>query len=238
MNKKLLISMIPVYSVVIILFIFVAMISSGAVNVINQNTLLDERTCVVIDAGHGGEDGGAVSVTGKFESHINLDIALKTNDLLRLLGIQTKMIRTDDRSVYTSGTTLSQKKISDLKKRVKIVNDTNNPILLSIHQNYFSNEKYSGLQVFYPKTNGSKELANALQTNGKILTTNGNVRKTKPVKGVYLMEHIDCTAVLVECGFLSNYQEEFLLRTPQYQQKIASVMATTISNYLDRVSDY
>lgn len=238
MNKKLLISMIPVYSVVIILFIFVAMISSGAVNVINQNTLLDERTCVVIDAGHGGEDGGAVSVTGKFESHINLDIALKTNDLLRLLGIQTKMIRTDDRSVYTSGTTLSQKKISDLKKRVRIVNETNNPILLSIHQNYFSNEKYSGLQVFYPKTNGSKELANALQTNGKILATNGKVRKTKPVKGIYLMEHIDCTAVLVECGFLSNYQEEFLLRTPQYQQKIASLLATTISNYLDRVSDY
>lgn len=236
MNKRILFSMFPIYFMVLIILIFAAIGGSKAVTTYSQNMQAKERTCVIIDAGHGGEDGGAVSVTGKFESHINLDVALKTNDLMNLLGIKTKMIRTDDRSVYASGNTLSQKKISDLKERVKIVNQSNNCLLISIHQNYFTNEKYYGFQAFYPNTANSDILANEMQANSKILTGNNN-RKPKPVKGVYLMDHINCTAVLIECGFLSNYREESLLQNKQYQQKIATVIAGTISNYLDRMFD-
>ena len=235
MKRKFILTMIPGYIAAFILLIVIAVCSSRVVTVYTQNIAENNRSCIVIDAGHGGEDGGAISVTGESESNINLQIALKTNDLMHLLGLKTVMIRTDDRSVYTQGTTLSQKKVSDLKERVRVISETNNPILISIHQNYFSNEKYSGLQVFYPNTTGSKSLASELQNNAKTALNKANNRTIKKTNGVYLMDHIDCTAVLVECGFLSNYQEEALLRNNSYQKKLAGLISVTVCNYLDRI---
>ncbi len=234
MERKFFLTMIPGYIAVVLCLIILAVYGSRAVTVHTQNAFENSRTCVVIDAGHGGEDGGAISVSGESESNINLQIALKTNDLMRLLGLRTSMIRTDDRSVYTKGSTLSEKKISDLKERVRIINQASNPLLISIHQNYFSNERYSGLQVFYPNTQGSKELAKELQNNAKTTLNKSNNRTIKQAKGIYLMDHIDCTAALVECGFISNYQEESQLRNDAYQKKIAGLIAVTVSNYLDR----
>ena len=225
-------SLLPVYAVLMASVFLVAMIGSRAVTVITVSAPIAERKTVIIDAGHGGVDGGAVSCTGVYESNLNLDIALKLNDLMHFLGIKTIMIRDSDRSVYTSGETIAQKKISDLKERVRIVNGTPGAILISIHQNYFADSRYSGAQVFYAQTDGSKLLAESLQ-NAFIKTINPTSRRQiKKSDGVYLMQHVQCPAALIECGFLSNANEEYKLRTQEYQRQICSVIASSVSNYL------
>ena len=196
-----------------------------------ENMPLNGRKCFIIDAGHGGIDGGAVSCTGAYESHINLEISIRLNDLLHLLGYDTKMIRVEDISIYTTGQTIAGKKSSDLKERVRIVNETENGILLSIHQNHFSDSYYSGAQTFYPNTTGSTELAKSIQ-NAFVNTINpGSNRKAKPAEGLYLMKHIQKPGVLIECGFLSNFEEEKKLRQATYQKKICCVIASVCSTY-------
>lgn len=183
--------------------------------------------CFVIDPGHGGEDGGATSCTGRLESGYNLDIALRLRDLLTLLGRDTRMVRTTDQAVYREGETIARKKASDLKERVRMVEETPDSVLLSIHQNYFSDGRYSGAQVFYADTPGSQALAEALQT---VLVTSlnpGSNRKCKKSDGIYLLEHITRPGVLIECGFLSNHGEEALLRSPTYQKRLCCVIAAT-----------
>lgn len=205
---------------------------SKAVTVIAENTPMERETCIVIDPGHGGEDGGATSCTGVLESTYNLSIATRLNDLFHLLGYDTKMIRTTDTSIYTKGETIAQKKVSDLKERVRIVNETENALLLSIHQNNFPDGRYSGAQVFYAGTEESQELAKRLQTAFVSTLNPGSKRKCKKSDGVYLMEHINCTGVLIECGFLSNPGEEARLRDGAYQKKLCCVIAATVSEYL------
>ena len=177
---------------------------SRAVTVIAESRPIEREHCIVIDPGHGGEDGGATSCTGLVESTYNLDISLRLNDLLHLLGHDTKMTRTTDTSIYTKGETIAQKKASDLKERVRIVNETEHALLISIHQNNFSASRYSGAQVFYAGTEGSEALAKQLQSAFVSSLNPGSSRKSKKSDGIYLMEHIDCTGVLIECGFLSN----------------------------------
>lgn len=183
---------------------------------------------VVIDAGHGGEDGGAVSVTGAHESGINLEIALRLNDFLHLFGQQTVMVRTDDRSVYTEGETVARKKVSDIRNRVRLVEQTPHALLVSIHQNHFAESKYRGAQVFYANTDASATLAERLQAQLAAQVDPRNHRECKRATDIYLMEHVTCPAVLVECGFLSNPAEEALLRDATYQTKLAAVIAGTI----------
>lgn len=176
----------------------------------------------VIDAGHGGEDGGAVSISGKLESSFNLAIAQNLDTLMAFCGYNTVMIRDGDYSIYDpSASSIAQKKVSDLKNRVAKVNETPNAILLSIHQNQFPQEKYHGAQVFYGKQAGSKELADRVQTTIREGLDPSNNRKIKPADKVYLMENINCPGILVECGFLSNRDEEQKLLTPAYQTKLA-----------------
>lgn len=205
---------------------------SRMVTVISEGLPFEREHTIVIDPGHGGEDGGAMSCTGRLESEYNLAICRRLNDLLHLLGYQTRMTRTSDVSIYTTGDTIARKKVSDLKERVRIVNETNNAVLISIHQNQFSDPRYSGAQVFYAKTEGSKELGLALQKMMVSVLNPGSNRNSKPISGVYLMENIHCTGVLIECGFLSNLREEALLRDSQYQKKLCCVIASSLSQYL------
>ena len=213
----------------ILLALFVSgFIANKAVQIYARNTPMTARTCVIIDAGHGGVDGGAISCTGMKESEINLEIALRLNDLMHLLGLKTYMIRSEDVSIYTSGESIAAKKISDLKERVRIINNTPNAILVSIHQNYFEDPQYSGTQIFY---NSDRELARQLQSAFVLALNPNNRRKAKQAKGVYLMQNIKCPGVLIECGFLSNKIEENLLRDEVYQKKICCVIATVVSCY-------
>ena len=215
-----------------VLMLLCAYWGSRVVTVISEELPFVRKHCIVIDPGHGGEDGGAVSCTGRMESEYNLAISRRLDDLLHLLGYRTRMTRTSDVSIYTTGSTLAQKKVSDLKERVRIVNETGNALLVSIHQNQFSDSRYSGAQVFYAKTAGSKDLGQKLQAELVAALNPGSNRKSKPVSGVYLLENIPCAGVLVECGFLSNPQEEAMLRNTDYQKKLCCVLAAALHQYL------
>lgn len=188
---------------------------------------------VIIDPGHGGEDGGATSVTGLRESGLNLEISLRINDYLHFLGIETSMIRDTDISVCTEGDTIAQRKVSDIHNRVQLTENIPNGILLSIHQNYFTEAQYRGAQIFYAPTDESRELALSMQEMIASQVDPRNHRESKPARDIYLMEHVTCPAVLVECGFLSNYEEEQLLRNPDYQKKLAAALGCCIFQFLE-----
>ncbi len=205
---------------------------SRAVTVIAENTPIQRETCIIIDPGHGGEDGGATSCTGILESTYNLSVSMRLNDLFHLLGYETRMIRTVDTSIYTKGETIAQKKVSDIRERVRIANETENALLLSIHQNQFQDSRYSGAQVFYAGTRNSDILAKQMQSQFVQTLNPGSSRKSKKSSGVYLMEHIQCTGILIECGFLSNPEEEAKLRSSEYQKKLCCVIASTVSQFL------
>lgn len=232
MKRNLWIILTLEYISVFLIGMLIVILGNHSVNVSIENAPLIDRSCVIVDAGHGGVDGGATSCTGILESDINLQIALRLNDLLKLLGINTVMIRNSDQSVYTEGETIAAKKYSDLKQRVKIVNSREDALLVSIHQNYFSDSRYYGAQVFYSKTPGSDLLANTMQDYFAAVIDKSNHRKAKQANGIYLMQHIKGTGVLVECGFLSNPDEEKRLRDPYYQLDLCSVIACACSNYL------
>lgn len=222
----------PIQMLLICGVIVTALVGNRVVTVLSENSVIEGRKTVIIDAGHGGVDGGATSCTGILESHINLEIALRLEDLMHLLGMNTKMIRTTDCSIHTKGETIAAKKVSDLKERVRIVNDTTDAIVISIHQNYFSDSRYSGAQTFYAQSEGSKELATQLQSI-LIQTLNpDSKRAAKKADGIYLMKNIDRTGVLIECGFLSNPSEEAKLRSAEYQMKLCCVIASVVSGHL------
>lgn len=214
------------------IFLLIVFLGNRAATVMVENSPVHRTHCIIIDPGHGGEDGGATSCTGRLESGYNLDIALRLNDLMNLLGYDTRMIRTTDTSIYIKGDSIAQKKLSDLKERVRIINGGEGNLLLSIHQNQFSDPRYSGAQVFYAGTQGSDLLAKQMQTALVESLNPGSRRKSKPCKGIYIMERIQCPGVLVECGFLSNAAEEAKLRDPGYQKKLCCVMASVVSQFL------
>lgn len=206
-------------------------LASSSVTVLKESEPVQNRTVIIIDAGHGGIDGGATSCTGIPESHINLQISLRLNDLVQLLGFETKMIRKTDTSVYTEGNTIAAQKVSDLKQRVKLVNETKNAVLVSVHQNTFLDSRYSGAQVFYANDDTSRELAKVMQAELISNLNPGSKRQCKSSDGIYLMQNIQRPGVLIECGFLSNPEEEANLLTAEYQKQIASVVATCISRF-------
>lgn len=183
---------------------------------------------VVIDAGHGGEDGGAVAASGAVESGINLAIAQRLNALLQLLGEETVMIRTEDVSIYSEDAqTLRQKKASDLKNRVALVNGTPGAVLISIHQNSLpSSPRVHGAQVFYAVTEQSDMFAVSVQQAlNKAININNEKQEKRIDPSIYLMKHVTCPAILVECGFLSNAQETERLQDANYQKRLAISIA-------------
>lgn len=195
----------------------------------------DVPVTIIIDAGHGGEDGGATSVSGVQESQLNLAISLRLEQLLALTGFQASMIRETDTAVYSGDcSTITEKKVSDLKNRVATINAVPNGLVVSIHQNHFSESKYSGAQVFYAASGGSKELAGLMQARLRETLAPSNKREPKAASSVYLMEHIQCTGILIECGFLSNPQEDLLLQDPDYQKKLVCAIGCALTEYLNK----
>lgn len=181
----------------------------------------------VVDPGHGGEDGGAVSVTGVPESQINLAIAKRLDALLGFFGENSYLMREEDISLHDpEAKTLREKKVSDLHNRAQLVGELEGAVLVSIHQNTFPQSKYHGTQVFFAPTQGSQVLAETCQQTIQAKLQPDNSRQAKPIAdNVYLMNHVNCPAVLVECGFLSNPEEEAMLRQEGYQTKLAAVLA-------------
>ena len=189
---------------------------------------VSDTPVVVIDAGHGGEDGGAVAADGTVESTINLAVAHDLNALLRFLGCETRMTRTEDVSIYSDGAqTLREKKASDLKNRVALVNEIEGAVLLSIHQNSLPSARgVHGAQAFHARTEGSEALAESIQSALNAAVNRGNEKSQKAIDpSVYLMKNVACPAVLVECGFLSNAAEAQRLQDADYQRRLAVTIA-------------
>lgn len=192
---------------------------------------------VILDAGHGGTDGGSSAADGTLESNINLQIALRTDAVFGLLGQETLLVRTIDTDLADdTARTIAQKKVTDIRNRVNLVNSHPEALLLSIHQNAFAQEKYYGAQVFYGAVGESKALAETLQQNLCQCVDPSNHRKAKSIPPeVYLMNHIEVPGVLVECGFLSNSAEAEKLKTAEYQNQLAVTIAVTAFNHLSGV---
>lgn len=196
------------------------------VNVMAQVRLPDRQ--LILDAGHGGEDGGAVSITGVAESNINLAVTLKLDQLLGFYGVCPILLRDTDISLHDpSAGTLREKKVSDLKNRVATIEGIENGVLISVHQNTFTNQVYYGAQVFYREAGESQALANlAQEALRQGLDPNNDRVPTKISDSIYLMKHITCPAILIECGFLSNPAEEEKLRSSGYQTQLAICIAS------------
>lgn len=185
---------------------------------------------LVIDPGHGGEDGGAVSISGQQESQINLAIALELDQLMGFYGVHTVMTRSSDVSIHDAqASTLREKKVSDLHNRVDRINQVENATVISIHQNASPNTSFQGIQVFYGGDETlSRPLAQKVQETMIWALSPEKKRSVQRVDAsVYLMNHIACRAILVECGFLSNPEEDRLLQEPAYQRKLAMVLASS-----------
>ena len=232
MKREIWVAMLPFYLLVAIVVIGIAKAGSQTVTVISEKQPFEREHIFVIDAGHGYPDGGATSCTGVLESTINLQIAMRLNDLMHFLGVETVMTRTTDESIFTEGESIGAKKVSDLKERVRIVNETPNAILISIHQNTLPDSRYGGPQVLYAPDEESRGLASSVQTALKNALDPLSKRVAKKASGVYLMEHIDQTGILVECGFLSNPEEETKLQSETYQKQLCCVIASSVSSFL------
>ena len=210
----------------ILLFVAFVLIMLSAFSNIAQQTsesVAEYKPTVIIDAGHGGEDGGAV-VGDTVEKDLNLSIALKLSDILKLNGFNVKNIRETDVSIYTDNAqSLSQKKKSDLNERLKTFNNDDNNIVISIHQNKFEQSKYFGTQIFYSKNNkNSAALAESIRKSVVMLLQPDNTRECKQArKNIFLLYNATVPAVIVECGFMSNENELNKLKDENYQNQMA-----------------
>lgn len=188
---------------------------------------------IVVDSGHGGIDPGKVSADGAYEKDVNLAIALKLRDELQKRDCQVVMTRESDEGLYDPSA--SNKKMSDMKKRIQIMNDSNPDLIVSIHQNSFSDTISKGAQVFYQSSSeAGKALAETLQNAWKSQLDPENNRQCKANKDYYLLQHSEATMVIVECGFMSNPGEAAQLQTEEYQSKIATVLADGVIEYLEK----
>lgn len=184
---------------------------------------VDEKV-VIVDAGHGGEDGGAVSKTGISEANINLQIALKLQELLEQTGITVVLTRSTDEAIYDIDKTASirKKKKSDLQNRVKIGNESSADLFVSIHLNKIEEEQYDGWQTFYKENDkDSKEIAESIQNNLNQAINKQNNRIAKSINNIYIVKNIEIPITIVECGFLSNNKELEELQNDKYQEKLA-----------------
>ena len=189
---------------------------------------------VVIDPGHGGMDGGATGVSGMLEKDCTLIISKRLDSLMAFLGIQTVMTRTDDQLLdHLDDASIRQNKISDLNARLRLANTTENAVFISVHLNKFAQSQYKGAQVFYaPNHPDSKTLAEAVQKSLLGTLNDGNTRTYKEASDIFLMKNATCPAITVECGFVSNPEEEALLKDDGYQKKLALAITGGYIEYL------
>lgn len=191
---------------------------------------------VVIDAGHGGRDPGASGRSGLTEEEVNLEIALKLRRLIEQGGGTAIMIREDDSGLYTEGGNGQEtRKSEDLRNRHTLINSCGADILISIHLNSFPQSQYYGAQTFYMKDDDkSRKLAESIQNELIKVLNRGNDRKAKSTDSVYILKNNSMPGALVECGFLSNREEEHLLDDEHYQEKVAWSIFVGIVKYMEQ----
>ncbi len=206
------------------------------VQLVETMTLPVSNKIIVLDAGHGTPDEGATSTNGTSEAQINLNITLKLQKLLESSGATVILTRYDENAIYElDSKTITQKKVSDIKNRVKIGNESSADIFVSIHLNKIPEKQYYGWQTFYKEGNeNSKNLATSIQNNLNSTINTPNNRVPLILNNIYIMKHIEIPIALVECGFLSNDNEESLLITDEYQDKLAWGIYNGIMDYFNQ----
>lgn len=193
------------------------------------------RPCVVIDAGHGGADPGKVGVDGSLEKDINLEIAKKLQQFLIMEDVDVVLTRESDDGLYDENT--SNKKVQDMKNRVQIIEEKKPALTVSIHQNSYHEEYVHGAQVFYySNSKKSKELAERIQQVMTLHLDKQNTRQAKANDSYYLLKKTSSPIVIVECGFLSNYEEAQKLSSDLYQEKVAWAVHLAVLQYLNSQS--
>ena len=227
-NEKSKQKMILFYFTCICLFMLFLTFSYSAfgkiVTMASQNNITDEKPIIIIDSGHGGEDGGATGVDGTLEKDINLSISNKLKEFFLQGGFEVKTVREEDKSVCDDGLqTVKERKKSDIHNRLDMINSDQRNIAISIHQNKFEQSKYSGTQTFYsPNGDDSKALADCIQKAVVAFLQPDNTRECKKAdKNIYLLYNAKVPSVIVECGFLSNEAELNKLKDSDYQNKMA-----------------
>lgn len=191
------------------------------------------RCSVIIDAGHGGADGGGVSVNGIPEKGINLDIACTLSDMLTFFGYDVTLTRSKDVSIHSEGVEgLKKQKLSDMENRLALFN-TPDSVCISVHQNRFTDPKYSGAQMFYYRENPQgAQLAENLRARIQSFLQPENERETKPIDDeLYLLCNCENPAVMAECGFISNPEEAALLEEEPYRRQMAFTLMCGLNDF-------
>lgn len=221
-------------------------LSAGSIYTVTQRTVdaslntVNYKT-VIIDAGHGGVDGGTSADDGTLEKDLNLQIALKLNEMLNSFGVETVLTRDTDISIHdVTAKTIRQKKVSDLKNRLNIINNTDESVFVSIHQNHFGESRYHGTQIFYSKNNpDSQKLADFIRMPVISYLQPENTREIKQSgTEIYLLKNAQSPSVMIECGFLSNADETNRLKDENYQNKLAFAISLGIIDYFTKTEDY
>ncbi|MBE6904174.1 MAG: cell wall hydrolase [Ruminococcaceae bacterium] len=201
-------------------------------NVISTFSSASNSFTVIIDAGHGGMDGGCVAKDGTVEKDLNLDISLKLRELFEISGINTVMTRKDGGSTYDSE---KFNKNADIKARIELINSYSNCVVLSIHMNNFSDSRYNGSQIFYSNDDFSKALSETIRADIVSFLQPDNTRKIKPIpSSVLLFKRIKNPAILCECGFFSNEAELEKLKSDSYRTQLALVIYNAFMKYISQ----
>ena len=235
-NARKAITALKIISVILIVAVVGSLIIGNFASATAEISASPERV-IVIDAGHGGEDPGAVGVNGTYEKDVNLSIAILLGDTLKEKGYTVVQTRTEDKMLYLPEENVKgMRKISDLKNRCKITAEYENCIVISIHMNSYGASKYSGLQVYYTdKNEDSRALANRIQNSVRKELQPENHRQIKNGSSLYLLENANGTAVLIECGFLSNAEECSKLSQKEYQKELCFAISCGIIEYINEI---
>lgn len=223
----------PVLGICLLAMVVMA-VKYGSIRVTGSgDAYIKETPVVVVDAGHGGTDPGKVGVDGSLEKDINLAVAERLKTYLEQDDVKVIMTRETDTGLYSE--TDSRKKMADMKKRCEIIEESGADLVVSIHQNSYHEESVSGGQVFYYRDSSKgKALAEVLQDRFDYVLGDQNRRLPKANANYYLLLHVKCPIVIVECGFLSNRKEAALLNSGEYQDKLAYTIHMGIIEYLNK----
>lgn len=230
MLKRVMIVIITVFAVS--LFMALMIDSAAKIELKTSAEPIKNAPKILIDPGHGGQDGGAVC-NGVLEKDINLPISYDSADFIKLLGFEVSMTRADDNFISNEGSNVKERKLNDMKTRLQMYNSDENNVIISIHQNKFSDSKAHGSQVFYsPNNDNSKLLAQSIKYSVNSLLQTGLDRECKTAgNDIYLLKNTNQPAVIVECGFISNFEECQKLKSEDYQKQMAFAITAGFLDY-------
>lgn len=232
-GKKSIIAIITAFLIILSAMLYLTFMANFSAA--EASSMPITQKTVIVDAGHGGDDGGAIGIDGTVEKDINLDIALKLEKILKFYGFNVIMTRTQDVMTCDDGLdSLRKRKISDIHNRFELMRKNPDAVFISVHQNKFEDSSQHGTQVFYSGNDErSKALAEAIQTSVTLTLQQKNDRVVKKSgSGIYLLYHAKIPAVLVECGFISNSDEVKKLKDESYRMKLAILIADGLLKYL------